>query len=121
MIAATIHLSEEASYKEEKNKMKMKAGERDKKGDGKKWNYKTKRQQRLGGNTGGLSLEAFSKLKSMPSGFNPSLISKDSIRFSFSFSFSFGFHIYQGQATLVTFIAIARFSSLVPVHTIEFM
>ena len=54
----------------------MKAGERDNKGDGKKWNYKTKRQQRLGGKTGGLSLEAFSKLKSMPSGFNPSLISK---------------------------------------------
>ncbi|KAF3341178.1 stress response protein nst1 isoform X2 [Carex littledalei] len=51
-------------------------GERDNKGDGKKWNYKTKRQQRLGGKTGGLSLEAFSKLKSMPSGFNPSLIKK---------------------------------------------
>jgi hypothetical protein len=54
----------------------MKTAGRDDKGGGKKWNYKAKRQQRLGGKSGGLSLEAFAKAKSMPSGFNPSLISK---------------------------------------------
>jgi hypothetical protein len=58
----------------------MKAANRDDKGGGKKWNYKDKRQQRLGGKNGGLSLSlslsTFSKAKFMPSSFNPSLISK---------------------------------------------
>ncbi|KAJ4805247.1 rRNA-processing protein [Rhynchospora pubera] len=56
----------------------MKAREKDNQlqRDGKKRDYKAKRQQRLGGKKGGLSLEAFSKAKSMPSGFNPSLIKK---------------------------------------------
>lgn len=55
----------------------MKAREGDEKGEGKKWSHKAKRHQRLGGKKGGLSLEAFAKAKSMPSGFNPSLISRN--------------------------------------------
>ncbi|KAJ3681109.1 hypothetical protein LUZ60_015598 [Juncus effusus] len=58
----------------------MKARERDERGDEKKrgnWSYnKKKSEQRLGGKKGGLSLEAFSRVKSMPSGFNPSIIKK---------------------------------------------
>jgi hypothetical protein len=43
----------------------MKAANRDDKGGGKKWNYKDKRQQRLGGKNGGLSL-SLSQLSPKP-------------------------------------------------------